>query len=181
MPHSRHWPAAAPFVLFGIAAIIAAGLICAVLASMLSGAAHDIASMVPPEQGSSMLVSVPLAQYQVLAWLAAYLVLVVGIAQIGLGAGQSWLANRVPSRAVLAVEFAAFNLGNAGVVIGTLAEAPALVDAGGGALVIALLLFLWSVRSRGAGGWVRYVYWLLAAILIVSIPVGLVLAHVRHG
>lgn len=154
MPRARVWPASSAFVVFGIASVIAGGLISALFASN------------PDEQA---------------AWLVAYLVLVVGVAQVGLGAGQAWLANREPRRSMVAVEFIAYNLGNAGVIVGTLVQQPFIVDIGGVALVVALVLLLWNVRGRGAGGWLRYLYWLLIAILAVSIPVGLVLSFLRHG
>ena len=181
MPRRRPWPPAAPFVVFGVAAIIAAGLISAVLASMLSRAAVAFDS-IDQSPGATPLAALPLGR-----------VSTAGMAGRLPGAGGRHRPDRSRCRAGAAfdptsvsgdgrrAEFAAFNLGNAGVVVGTIIAAPGLVDAGGGALVVALLLFLWTSRSRGTGGWLRYLYWLLVAILVVSIPVGLVLAHLRHG
>lgn len=158
------WRAAAPFVLVGTASVIAGGLLSAATATS------------PTRQ---------------LAWLVAYLVLVVGVAQIGLGAGQAWLADgpiggRAPSGWsgggwLLSVEFALFALGNAGVALGTLATVPVLVDAGGVLLVAALVLFLWGVRRSRRGGWLRYLYRALVVILLLSIPIGLLLAQLRAG
>lgn len=85
------WRTASSFVIFGFAAIAAAGLLAAVTASI--------------------------SQRQIL-WAIAYLVLVVGIAQIGLGAGQAWLAERPIGAPLLTAQFVAFNLGNAGVIGG---------------------------------------------------------------
>jgi hypothetical protein len=113
------------------------------------------------------------------AWLVAYLVLVAVVAQIGLGAGQAWLAAHPLGGALLATEFLAFTLGNAGVAAGTLLTLPVLVDAGGILLVASLGLFLWGVRRSARGGWVRYLYRGLVLLLLVSIPIGLVLAQVR--
>jgi hypothetical protein len=152
---TRHgWKTAAPFVLVGLAAVIAGGLLSALTASA------------PTRQ---------------LAWLVAYLVLVVGVAQVGLGAGQAWLAGRPLGRGLLAGEFLGFTLGNAGVAAGTMLALPVLVDAGAVLLVASLALFLWGVRRPARGGWLRYLYSGLVIILLVSTPIGLVLAQVRAG
>lgn len=116
------------------------------------------------------------------SWLAAYLVLVAGVAQIGLGVLQERLADRTPSRLLLTLEAGTWNLGNAAVIVGTLVSAPVIVDVGGALLVIALALFLAAVRRSGSAP--RRTLWLfrgLVLVLLVSIPVGLVLAAVRAG
>jgi hypothetical protein len=146
------WKTAAPFVLLGVAAVIAGGLVSAFTATT------------PTRQ---------------VAWLVAYLVLVVGVAQIGLGAGQAWLAARPLGGRLLAAEFLGFTLGNAGVAAGTMLSLPILVDAGGVLLVVSLALFLWGVRRPVRGGWLRYLYRGLVVLLLVSIPIGLVLAQIR--
>lgn len=147
------WRTASSFVIFGFAAIAAAGLLAAVTASI--------------------------PQRQIL-WAIAYLVLVVGIAQIGLGAGQAWLAERPIGAPLLTAQFVAFNLGNAGVIGGTFADTSLLVDAGGAALVVSLILFVRGTRASTTS-WLKTVYWILLVILIVSIPIGLILSHLRHG
>ena len=146
------WKAAAPFVVLGLVAVVAGGLYSALAAST------------PTRQG---------------AWLVAYLVLVVGVAQVGLGAGQAWLAERRLGAGFLAAEFAAFALGNLGVATGTMLSLPALVDVGGVLLVVSLVLFLRGVWGSRRGGWLRWLYAALVAILLVSIPIGLVLAQIR--
>ena len=145
------WPAAAPFVVIGTASIIAGGLISGVMAHA------------PTRHG---------------AWLVAYLILVVGVAQIALGIGQAWLAGCALRGRVLGIEFIAFNLGNAAVVLGTLFVLPLLVGVGGAALIVALVFFYLGVRGGGVSGWPRYVYWFVITVLVVSIPIGLVLARV---
>jgi hypothetical protein len=143
--------AALPFVVLGSACIVAGGLVSAVTA------------MAPSEHGS---------------WAAAYLVLVAGVAQIGLGAAQAALAPRAPSRRLIAAEVALWNLGNAAVMAGTLAGRLWLVDVGGGVLVVALAAFGYAVRGAGQrGGWLLAAFRLLVAVLLVSIPVGLWLAR----
>ena len=111
------------------------------------------------------------------AWFVAYLVLVVGVAQVALGLGQWWLTSRPLSVAPVVSELVFFNIGNAGVIIGTLLAAPLWVDAGSVWIVVALSLFgwrVWSPRSRGAALWL---YWMLIVLLFVSVLVGLFFAH----
>jgi hypothetical protein len=136
-------------LLIGSACIVAGGFVAAVTAAS------------PSEKG---------------AWAAAYLVLVGGVAQIALGVGQSWLARQVPSAGVVAAELAIFNLGNTAVIGGTLADTTWLVDLGGVLLVVALAMYLGATRAA-RGGWPLFVYRALVAFVLVSIPVGLVLAR----
>lgn len=150
---------AVPAFLVGTASVVAGGLVAAVTAAA------------PSEHG---------------AWLAAYLVLVSGVAQVALAAGQALLATRPPSARALAMELTAWNLGNLAVVAGTLAGLTLLVDVGGVLLVVALALLVGAVRGADRdvgrlGRWARPVFQLLVLILLVSIPVGLWLAAVRHG
>ncbi len=113
-------------------------------------------------------------------WTAAYLVLVAGVAQIVLGAGQAWLADRLPSSRWLVGELAAWNLGNGAVIAGTVSGLTPVVDVGGALLILALVLLLAAVRGAGRTGWLLAVYRGVAAIVLVSIPVGLMLAELRH-
>lgn len=130
------------------------------------------------------------------AWAVAYLVLVVGVAQIGLGVLQERLAARPVSARLRTGQLVTWNVGNAAVLGGTLAAAPFVVDAGGLLLVVALALFLVSQRAVGPGNsgpaplpshgrsrGHRSAVWVfrgLVILLLVSIPVGLILAHL-HG
>jgi hypothetical protein len=139
-----------PFVAIGSACIVAGGLVAAITATS------------PSEHG---------------AWAAAYLVLVAGVAQVALGLGQAWIATAPPSPDVTLVELVAFNAGNVGVMAGTLLGATWLVDLGGIVLAASLGVFLWATR-RGTGGPVAVAYRALAAFVLVSIPVGLVLVRI---
>lgn len=115
------------------------------------------------------------------SWVAAYLVLVTGVGQIGLGVGQSLLAQR-PSRARLAAQLVLLNAGSALVVLGTLVDQPPVVTAGGVVLVAGLVLFATAPRRDGRLDRVRGVLGLylgLLAVLIVSIPIGLALSWIR--
>lgn len=142
----------APSFVVGAASIVAGGLVAAV-------AATD-----PSESG---------------IWASAYLVLVAGVAQVALGLGQVWLATSPPGRGAVLGQLALYNVGNAAVIGGTLADRTWLVDAGGVLLAIALGTYLWATR-RSRGGRVLLAYRLLIAGVLVSIPVGLVLARLGN-
>ncbi|HEX6197148.1 MAG TPA: hypothetical protein VFZ63_13135 [Jiangellaceae bacterium] len=148
---SARWSAALPLAAAGAASVVAGGLVAAFTAA------------VPSEHG---------------AWVAAYLVLVAGVAQLGLGVGQALLAPRPPSRRLVAAELIAWNGGSAAVIAGTLLDAVLLVDAGGVLLVFALALLVRGVRGSGRrGGWWLQLYRLLATVVLVSVPIGLLLAR----
>lgn len=146
-----------PSVLTGVLCVIAGGLVAAVTAPA------------PTEHGT---------------WVAAYLVLVGGVAQAGLGVGQAMFTTQTSAR-VVAVEAVGWNVGNASVIVGTLLGVTALVDLGGAFLVIALILLARGVSPGAvrpvAGGarWYLRGYRLLVLILLVSIPIGLVLARAQ--
>lgn len=119
------------------------------------------------------------APSQKATWAAAFLVLVAGVAQILLGAGQAWLAEQRPSPRWLIGELTAWNIGNAAVIVGAVARVTPVTDLGGVLLVVALVLLLMAVRGSRRRGWLLALYRVLIAIVLVSIPVGLVLAEVR--
>ncbi len=146
----QRWVASAPFWVIGTACIIGGGLLAAVTAHAAS-------------QPSS--------------WSAAYLVLVGGVAQIGLGFGSAVLAPRIPSLTSRIGILALWNVGNALVMTGVLMSLTLLVDAGGIALVIALVMALLTIRHSKGPALLRGTYWFLAILLGVSIPTGLVLAR----
>lgn len=150
----RGWHAV-PFVLWGFVGIIGGGLLAAVT-HPFGWEAHG-------------------------SWAAAYLVLVVGVAQLGLGVGQAWLSDRPPRRGHVSGELVGWNLGSALVVLGTLVARPWVVDLGGALLVVALALFVLAVRGRaGTPRWAWWAYRVLALAVLVSVPVGLVLSALRH-
>lgn len=146
----RRWSHALPFVGIGTVCVVAGGMVAAVTARN------------PTESGT---------------WAAAYLVLVAGVAQIALGVGQALLAAEVPPRLVVA-ELILWNCANTGVLAGSLLGVEPLIDAGGGLLVVVLALF--AHRVRGAGRAARrplFAYRLLVVALLVSVPIGLLLAR----
>ncbi len=147
------WAPASPFVALGTTCVVAGGLVAAAVATA------------PSELGS---------------WAAAYLVLVGGVAQVALGAGQALLASRSPGRPAVVAELAGWNAGNGAVLAGTLLGATWLADAGGALLVAALVLALAGIRGAvRRPSWPLHLYRALIALVLVSIPVGLVIAAVH--
>jgi hypothetical protein len=148
-----------PWLVLGLASVVAGGLVAAAVA-------HD-----PTEKP---------------VWASAYLVLVAGVGGAGLALGRALLSPRPPTSGPVARDFTVFTLGNAGVVVGTLTDAVWLVDVGGALLVVALALMVWAVRAgveaveHRPQTWVVWLLWfyrVLVVVLLVSIPVGLVLAR----
>ena len=113
------------------------------------------------------------------SWVAAFLVLVAGVAQIGLAAGQA-LLSQLSSRRASTVKAVLWNIGCLAVIIGTLTEKPLVVSLGSVPLFVVLVMSL--VASRGATGWpmAALLYRALLAVLAVSIPIGIALAWIRH-
>lgn len=112
------------------------------------------------------------------SWAAAYLVLVMGVAQIILAEQRRLLLpdHREP-RTDLAV-LLIWTFGNFGVLIGSLQNSPITVDIGGVALALAVVGALW--RTRGAKAvLLAWAFRLVLLVVLLSIPVGLVLAHLR--
>lgn len=145
-----------PFAVVGVACIVAGGLISAIAASS-------------PSENSS--------------WAVAYLVLVGGVAQVVVGVLQSRLVARPLSPAFLLAEFLTWNLGNAAVIAGQLLGYQFVLDAGGVVLGASLLLLLAGVRGvLPTTAWERrslYAYRLVLLIVLVSIPIGLVVGHIK--
>lgn len=116
------------------------------------------------------------------SWVAAYLVLVVGVAQIALGAGLAWLPGEVVSETPRTTLATGWNLASVAVVAGTLISAPALTSIGGLVIAASLVGFVVAVtRSRPEmSGW-ALLYRALALFVLLSTPVGLLLAWIRRS
>lgn len=151
---ARQWLLMKPFVLFGLVAIVAGGLVAAVTRP---------------------------TDFEPGPWVSAYLVLVAGAAQLGLGVGQALLAVEPPSVRRRAWQLLTYNLANLTVLVATLGENPPGVVAGSVVLLGALVLFLTvGFRARTAQ-WPLVVYRVLIGLLALSIPIGVVLSVLRHG
>ena len=153
-------PSARPFVVVGAVAVVAGGAVAAVTRP---------------------------TGFELGPWLAAFLVLVGGVAQIALGAGQAWVADRVPASATVRSELAVWNVGLAATMAGSLLPAPLLTALGAVAVLIALALFLSATRphldaaAAVAPRWARILYPLGIVVVLISTPIGLVLSWTRHG
>lgn len=120
------------------------------------------------------------------SWAAAYLVLVGGVATLGLALGRGLLAPvESASRRRSSLELSVWVTGNGLVLGGNLAELRPLLAAGSVLLVVALVLVVWAtmpdtrrgVADRGvAPPWVRWCFTAIVIVLAVSIPIGNVLA-----
>ncbi len=142
-----------PFGAIGVASIVAGGLVAAATA------------YTPSEHAS---------------WVTAYLVLVVGFAQVALGAGQGLLTPRPPGRRAIAAELAGWNTGNGAVLAGTLLGVGWLADAGGVLLAAVLVMVIGGMRGAvRQPGWPLHLYRALVALVLVSIPAGLVIGTMR--
>lgn len=142
---------AAPFLAVALLAIVAGGLLAAVVAHAPSRA---------------------------LVWMVAYLVLVVGVAQALFGVAQAWLAGRLPSLRLVAWQCMLFNLGNTGVITGTLMGRAPVVVLGTAAFTLALVSFL--AGTRGARpGWPLTAYRVGLGLLALGAATGVSLVLVR--
>ena len=115
------------------------------------------------------------------SWVAAFLVLVAGVAQIGVAAGQAQLAPIAATTAFTAAECASWNAGCMTILAGTLLSSPVAVSIGSALLVAALGMSAFAIR--GSGCQPRLLLWLYRALLIVlvvSIPIGIALSWARH-
>lgn len=148
------WRSSAPILLAGGVWIIAGGLAAAVTGP--SGWEHG-------------------------SWIAAFLVLVAGVAQIGVGSCQAQLAPVPPTVRFAAVECAAWNAACISVVVGTLLAFPIIVSIGGASLVAALVMSALAVRGSGSRhpSFLR-LYRALVVVLLVSVPIGIALSWTRH-
>lgn len=123
------------------------------------------------------------------SWLAAYLVLVGGVAQYAMGHARR-LSDVVRShRRPIWAQIGGWNLGNALVITGTLASEPLAVDVGSVLLVAALAIALHAARpttgpaTRPAADRMprpaAWAYRALLLVLLVSIPAGAAISHLR--
>ena len=111
------------------------------------------------------------------SWLAAYLVLVGGVAQLVLGVGPLALPGRAGSILLRRTQLLLWNAGAAAVAIGVLADRIAVVLVGSVTVLIALACFVRGGGPIGAGARRRVLgYRAVILALAVSVAVGGVLA-----
>lgn len=144
-----------PFAVAGVVSVFAGGIVAAA-----------IAAPTPTRHG---------------VWAVAYLVLVLGICQLALGAGQALMAETAPDNRYSLATAAVFNIANLGVLAGVLTDRIVVLNAGSVLLFVALGMFLYGVRRSDRRGWPLHVYRLVVAVLAASIPIGLFLTTVGSG
>ena len=148
-----HWTRGLPF------------LLCGSVSVTLGGIAAAVTRPIEWEQGP---------------WVAAFLVLVMGVGQIGLGMGQALLSRETPTRVTVAIECTLWNLGSLAVMVGTIIEAPLLVSLGGLILFAALALLAGTGRATGSQhAWLHRAHRGLVLLLLVSVPIGMTLSWMR--
>ncbi|CAN5562692.1 hypothetical protein BH23ACT6_BH23ACT6_11200 [soil metagenome] len=115
------------------------------------------------------------------SWLAAYLVLVCGVGGWAVGTVQEQAAPGLsPGRAK--VQLSCWLGGNAAVIIGSLTSLSLVVDAGALLLATALVIALVAAPTAAAiGRLASWGYRFLLVLLMVSVPVGSGLAHLRSA
>lgn len=118
-----------------------------------------------------------------LNWLSAYLVLIVGMVQLGLIVGLDDLTIHWHKLSFIA--FILYNVGNIAVVTGTLLKhrlnnAWLLVAAGSACLAAAMLCLLWLVRMSERS-WTLAWLTALIVVILISMPVGLTLSIRRRS
>lgn len=149
----ERWVRNAPFMIFGAAAMVAGGFVAAVAGAVTWG--HG-------------------------AWTAAFVVLVVGMAQVVLGLAQSALAPQLLERGRVIAQFALWNIGCAAVIGGTQTDSTAVVASGSVLFLAALVISGLTVRYHsalvGAPRVLLGVYRVLLVVLSLSVAVGIILS-----
>lgn len=113
------------------------------------------------------------------SWVAAYLVLVLGIVQCAFAAARHYFVDRGNSFAIFWSCYFGWNAGNLLVVGGTLSSQLWILGVGSLAVVVVLCLELWRVRNvRVAAQGALWGYRALLVLVMSSVPVGVVLAAV---
>lgn len=115
------------------------------------------------------------------SWVAAFLVLVVGVAQVGVAAGQAHFAPIAVTSTFATVQSVAWNAGCIAIIAGTLLSSPVTVSIGSAPLVVALAMATFAVRgSDRRPRPLSWIYRLVLFVIAVSIPIGIALSWARH-
>ena len=116
------------------------------------------------------------------SWVAAFLVLVIGAAQVAMSAArQRWGA---AGAARSWWQIATWNVGGAGVIVGTLAETSVVVYVFSLVMVVALVIAFADTWGRPPAEEARIwllIYRIVLIVLALSIPVGMLLSYLRHS
>lgn len=113
------------------------------------------------------------------SWVAAFAVLVLGAAQIGLAAGQAMLTPTPTSASTIRAEWVLWNVGGAAVIGATLGGVPGLVTLAGIPLAAAIVMALSATRDARRSA-LAATYRGLLGVVLLSIPVGIALSWIRN-
>jgi hypothetical protein len=113
------------------------------------------------------------------SWAVAYIVLVPGVAQLVLGVAQAALTDGALRGATVTVEVICWNLGNAAVVAGTLADIPTMLYIGDTLILATLAIVVLALRHARRGP-ILATTWVVTAILVVGIPVGSIIQAITR-
>lgn len=118
---------------------------------------------------------------RIASWASAYLVLAVGIIQLGIV--SAWHGLGQPEVTAAWSALLIYNLGNLSVIVGTLLKkrarrSPQLVNLGGLLIALAMLLLLTTVRNAKLS-WTLIGFLALVVVILVSMPIGLILSNKR--
>lgn len=153
----ERWVRNAPFLITGLAAMIAGGFVAAVAGAV---------------------------DWELGPWTAAFVVLVMGMAQAVLGFAQAALAPVLLDRSRVRGQWVLWNLGCAGVIGGTQVDSTVLVAVGSVLFLAALALSEVAVRPHsGLAGTPRtllMIYRVLLALLLISVFIGIILSIVGY-
>ena len=114
-------------------------------------------------------------------WVAAYLVLVGGVAQLVLGAGQVVLPVEPPTAARVRMELLVWNAGVVTTIVGTVLATP-MVTTVGSLAVGGCSVSFFGARRVSAEPWPRWrlAHRAVASVVAASAGIGLLLAWARH-
>jgi heme A synthase len=107
---------------------------------------------------------------------AAFLALVLGLAQALIGTARVLLPPRPPEVATTTSEALAFDAAGLAVLAGTLLDRPAVTTAGGALLLGVLVVWARAERRSVLRGPWRWVFRGMVSVLALSVPVGVALA-----
>lgn len=138
-----------PFAVAGVGAIVGGGVL-----------ASAIAAPAPTRHG---------------VWAVAYLVLVLGVGQLAIGAGRVLLGAEPPTPNRTRITAAAFNISGAAIMLGVVTDHVMVFQAGCALLFGVLVESLYGVRRSARSGWPLVGYRLIIVALIVSIPIGMLI------
>ena len=116
------------------------------------------------------------------SWLAAYLVLVGGVAQLLLAAGRLAVGADEPTSRLARTQLVLWNVGGLAVAAGVLVDAALAVSSGSVSLLVALTLFATGARRAKRRATARRVaYYAVILALAASVVVGSALADAPPG